>query len=691
MGVDELAGKPAYMAPELLRGAAASVKTDIYALGLVLYELFTGEAAFKNATFASRASESTGFAPPMPSEVLAGIDPAVEGVVVRCLDWDPARRPASALAVVAALPGGDPLAAALAASETPSPEVVAAAGGVGSLRPAIAWGCFAFIVAGLVCLAIAADEVTVYHLMALSKSPELLTERARSVLATFGYEREPLDPAVGFDLRDDYLLYLQNQGQLRDKERQASGRPAAIAFWYRESPQYLVPWGLRWWPSLGDPPATLVGMKTVVLDPQGQLLEFRAVPQQIDTSQENSREVDWSAVFAAAGLAPERFKPARSTWNPPLYADTKAAWEEVASAQPAIPIRVEYAAYRGRVVYFTVIGPWTRAARSVRSDSPIDPSLSRWFLVAVVAVLMVLLTAGVLVARRNLRLGRGDRQGASRLAVYILLLGALSFVMGANHVLGTVEEFGLFARALSAHLLYASLFWLFYLAVEPSVRRRWPEQIISWTRLLSGRIRDPLVGRDILVGGAFAVASYDLYTGGVLAAQQFANGDAALAHPGLAALAAFDDRSLLTLHTCVGLLSRVQIAAIGRGLTLTFLLMFLTIVLRKRPLAIGAFWLTLALVVGLADTNWYDRVLLSLALPAIFTLVLVRFGMLALMSMLTFFSLMQWYPVTADLSTWYSFASMFAMSTCVALAGYGLYTTLGGRPFAGWKVIIEEP
>jgi hypothetical protein len=63
---------------------------------------------------------------------------------------------------------------------------------------------------------------------------------------------------------------------------------------------------------------------------------------------------------------------------------------------------------------------------------------------------------------------------------------------------------------------------------------------------------------------------------------------------------------------------------------------------------------------------------------------------LALMSAQTFFSLMQWYPITADLSAWYSFATMFAMSACLALAGAGLYTTLGGKPFAGWKV-IEEP
>ncbi len=64
----------------------------------------------------------------MPSSIVRDLDPAVERVILRCLERDPNRRPASALAVAAALPGGDPLAAALAAGETPSPDLLVAAG-----------------------------------------------------------------------------------------------------------------------------------------------------------------------------------------------------------------------------------------------------------------------------------------------------------------------------------------------------------------------------------------------------------------------------------------------------------------------------------------------------------------------------------------------------------------------------------
>ena len=116
------------MAPEQLAGSEVTARSDIYALGLVLYEIFTGQRALEGKNLAEliHKREQSGILP--PSAIVKTLDPKIERAIMRCLRPAIDERPASALAVAAALPGGDPLAAALAAGETPSPEMVAAAG-----------------------------------------------------------------------------------------------------------------------------------------------------------------------------------------------------------------------------------------------------------------------------------------------------------------------------------------------------------------------------------------------------------------------------------------------------------------------------------------------------------------------------------------------------------------------------------
>src|SRR5262249_61921648 len=104
-----------------------------------------------------------------PSTYIHELDPAIERVILRCLEHDPARRLSSANAVAAALPGGNPLAAALAAGETPSPDMVAAAGEAGTLSPAIGALCFAGVLAGL--LALAPPTRAAVRLVGLTKGP----------------------------------------------------------------------------------------------------------------------------------------------------------------------------------------------------------------------------------------------------------------------------------------------------------------------------------------------------------------------------------------------------------------------------------------------------------------------------------------------------------------------------------------
>ena len=138
------------MAPEQIAGKEVTPRSDIYALGLVLYELFTGQRALDAANLAELIAKREQAAITPPSAIVRDLDPSIERVILRCLEADPTQRPGSALAVAAALPGGDPLAAALAAGETPSPEMVAAAGRTEAVATRVVVAHLAWIVLSLV-------------------------------------------------------------------------------------------------------------------------------------------------------------------------------------------------------------------------------------------------------------------------------------------------------------------------------------------------------------------------------------------------------------------------------------------------------------------------------------------------------------------------------------------------------------
>src|SRR5262249_31647429 len=149
-------------------------KSDLYALGLILFEIFTGRRAFDARTLGDlKALHDTGTVT-TPSSIVRDLDPAIERVILRCLDKDPGRRPAAALTIAASLPGGDPRAAALAAGETPSPQMVIAAGETDALPVAKGLAAVGFVVACLVATAILSPRVTVVGRVPNGKPPAVL-------------------------------------------------------------------------------------------------------------------------------------------------------------------------------------------------------------------------------------------------------------------------------------------------------------------------------------------------------------------------------------------------------------------------------------------------------------------------------------------------------------------------------------
>ena len=99
-----LLGTASYMAPEVVEGEPATAASDLYSLGAVLYELVTGSPPRQAATIADLTLDER-VRP--PSEVEPGVPAGLEAAILRCLERDPARRPASARALADELRGAD--------------------------------------------------------------------------------------------------------------------------------------------------------------------------------------------------------------------------------------------------------------------------------------------------------------------------------------------------------------------------------------------------------------------------------------------------------------------------------------------------------------------------------------------------------------------------------------------------------
>jgi serine/threonine-protein kinase len=674
------AGTPAYMAPEQIAGGVVTAQSDIYALGLVLYEVFTGQRAFegKNITELLRKREA-GAVP--PSVLVRDLDAAVDRAVLRCLEGDPANRPASALAVAAALPGGDPLAAALAAGETPSPEMVAASGTSSALAPLPAVSALALSMVGLIAIAALSDRVLVTGYLPLEKSPEVLADRARDISRALGYTDTPIGTAWGFSVDGNYLRFARDRGDgAAIRERLKTGRPAALRFWYRTSPGMMVPIGSEERVSGTNPPFELPGMRASLLDTNGRLVEFQAVPPQVETAlPAPGGGANWAPLFEAADLRPEQFQSVAPQWTPDGYADERAAWEGPLPGMPDQRLRIEAAAHRGKVVSFRTIHPWSQPSQPNETRQTTGQKIAQ---TVVGIVLVLVLGAAIFVARHNLRKGRGDRRGAIRLSSIVLLCSSIAFIVGTTHFLDVGTEVDRIFTAAGEALLGAGLLWLLYLALEPYVRKFWPQTLVSWSRLLSGNWKDPLVGRDILLGVLFGVG-----------VNVISRADLALrAATGLAVLPPEvpNITQLDGVRQAISTTSQLVFGAMFNSLWIAFGLVALTLVVRRAWIA--AIGMTLFLLTTSAGNIaeqppiWLST-LFALAIVAVMVFILFRFGLLA--SVVFFFvnfAIGTAIP-TLNVGVWFFPQWVGLMLFLSALAVFGFYVSRGGEAVFGKRLL----
>jgi len=664
-GAEVRAGTPEYMAPEQMAGTEVSVRSDIYSLGLVLYELFTGKQAFSAGSIAELARLQQETTPTNPSTLVDGFDPVVERVIQHCLERDPANRPPTALAVAAALPGGDPLAAALAAGETPSPELVAAAGDRVDVKPWLAWTCLAVVLIGLPLLVFFSSKVMLFAQVPLELPPEVLEARAQEIVAELGFEEPPAGTAQGFLHNTRYLGWMGDEVAAADWPDALAGPPSSLYYWYRQSPQPLTTVNqLRARVGWTDPPSTRPGMISVGLDTEGRLVRFLRVPTDEDAARADVAAPDWSALFAFAELDPDRFEPVEPKLAPPAYADQRAAWEGSFASRPELILRVEAAALGGRPVYFRTSGPWTESASTLQGTQRV---------LAFVASLVFagLALAAALLARSNIRQGRGDRKGAKRFALFMLGVVLLIWIFSVNNVPG-FQLINRFTIQIGTALVVAGIAWVTYLAIEPFVRRRWPDTLVSWARLLDGKWRDPLVGRDLVLGAALAVALVGLDQLTALAPSWIGQ-PVAYERPVLDELLGgrLVVASLLQCVTGIvvimlALLSMVVFRVLLRKTWAAFLVTLLLIILFTAPTAVST-----------------GQILLTSVFWFALLVVLMRFGLLAATAAMVLHMPLGHGTITANLGAWYGGYTIAAVLFLLLAAVYGFYTSFGGHSILG--------
>src|SRR5262249_46204738 len=142
----------------------------------------------------------------------------------------------------AALPGGDPLQAALAAGELPSPEMVVNAGVEGTLAPAAAAALAGATLAGIFLTLFLNDQMTVFRRAGLPLPRDALVADAQRHLRQVGHTDPPWDWAASFDMEADYMTYVRNHDRTRSRwDGLATDRPGGVIFWYTQTPSLLAP------------------------------------------------------------------------------------------------------------------------------------------------------------------------------------------------------------------------------------------------------------------------------------------------------------------------------------------------------------------------------------------------------------------------------------------------------------------
>jgi hypothetical protein len=403
-------------------------------------------------------------------------------------------------------------------------------------------------------------------------------------------------------------------------------------------------------------------MTLLVVDGSGRLAEFIAVPEPRLDEASVTQPVDWGVLFSVAGLDMSTFTEVGTQWVPSIFADERKAWEGPLPEHPGQTFRVEAAALAGRPVSFTLVGPWSRSAREAQ---PVAQSRFASVLQVVAQLVMPALMLGAAaLAWYNLKRGRGDRKGALRAASILFVVELAAWIFG-RHTGSVAADVSRLFGAIARSLYDAGVLWLAYLGLEPFIRRFSPDSLIGWTRLLTGRWRDPQVGTDVLIGVCAGLGMTLFYAVHNLIPPL-------LGQPEPMPLRPTELTSLLGLRFVISrMLASVGAALVSGTLAVAGVVVILILVRRKWIAHLASsvifVWVVIAGMFN-PGTPLLD-IAIGLGIIAIWTGVILYGGLLATVAALATHFLLLRAPITTDFASW---RATPGITYLVVIGGVGL-------------------
>ena len=391
-----------------------------------------------------------------------------------------------------------------------------------------------------------------------------------------------------------------------------------------------------------------------------------ASPERERSSAPSTGVADWQRVFAAAGLDLAEFRQTVPKEPAGGRIDARMAWTGPYPGHPDLPVRVEAAARAGTTTSFEVLFPWTKREAMVAERTSY----------VIAAILIPSWIAPFLVAGYNWRRGRADVRGALRIGTFVFLAHLGSLLLNAHDALNAFVTRPVLWLALALGTWAA----IVYIALEPWVRRWWPHAMISWTRVVAGRWRDPLVARDVLVGLALVIAYRCVYLLAVLASihqgaspMRVGSVQSTLGEFLLSQLAG-PQFAAANILNCIS--EEVCIAAVS-----FFLLAMFRALLRNPWLGTGVFCVVSYLWSSLQPDfrgEWITIATYPILL-GVWVYGAVRYGLLTVVVGGCAYRILAQSVLTADLRAWFGHSSLLAILVIAALGFWAFRVSLGPR------------